>query len=105
MKSIIKNALLNAVATALYVAVAASFLFYAPKAFGEADGVLVPIAMLLLFVFSAAFTGLVMFGKPVVWYLDGNKKEATSLLVATLGIFFGIMLIVFAGLLFSLRAA
>lgn len=85
--SIIKNALIDACATALYVAAIASFLFYAPKVFGpqRADTVLVPIVMLLLFVFSAAFTGVLIFGRPILWYLDGKKKEAVALLFYTLG--------------------
>ena len=85
--TIIKNAILNALATALYVVAVASFLFYAPKVFGPPNTVLVPIMMLLLFVFSAAFTGLLILGRPVLWYLDGNKKEALSLLNLTLAIF------------------
>ncbi len=86
---IVKNAVLNALATAAYIAAVASFLFYAPKVFGtqKVDTVLVPIVMLSLLVFSAAFTGLLIFGRPAIWYLDGKKKEAVSLLALTLGIF------------------
>ena len=87
MTSIVKNAFVNAVATATYVVLVASFLFYAPKAFGGSDTVLIPISMLLLFVFSAAFTGVLIFGRPLAWYLDGKKKEALSLLASTLLIF------------------
>ncbi len=102
--SIIKNAALNAVVTALYVAVIASFLFYAPKVFGpnRTNTVLVPIVVLSLFVFSAAVTGILVFGQPVLWYLDGKKKEAISLLVYTLGIF---LLITIAALLALYLAA
>ena len=87
--TILKHATLNAVATALYIILIASFLFYAPKVIGPgpANTVLVPIVMLLLFVFSAALTGLLVFGRPVLWYLDSKKKEALSLLAATLLIF------------------
>jgi hypothetical protein len=100
--AILKTAALNAVATALYVAAIASFLFYAPKVFGpgRVDTVLVPIVMLSLLVLSAALTGLLIFGRPVLWYLDGKKKEALSLLVYTLGIFLLIMIAVLFMLLF-----
>jgi len=86
---IIKNAILNALATVLYIVVVASFLFYAPKIFGSDKGntVLVPIVMLSLLVFSVALTGVLIFGRPVFWYLDGKKKEAIYLLAYTLGIF------------------
>ncbi len=90
MKNIIlKHAAQNALATALYIIIIASFLFYAPKVIGPgpANTVLIPIVMLLLLVFSAALTGLLLFGKPVLWYFAGKKKEALSLLAATLLIF------------------
>lgn len=86
--TILKHAALNALATALYVILVASFLFYAPKTIVPGpDTVLVPIVMLLLFVFSAALTGVLVFGRPILWYVDGKKKEALSLLAATLLIF------------------
>ena len=77
-----------------YVSAVASFLFYAPKIFGRpANSALIPIAMLLVFVISAAFTGSLILGRPVLWYLDGKKKEALSLLISTLVIFLGITLV------------
>ena len=93
MQPITKRAAISALATAIYVVVVASFLFYAPKVFGPAHTVLVPITMLLLFVFSAALTGLLIFVQPALWYLDGRKKEALSLLTLTLGIFFILTLV------------
>ncbi|MBI4138920.1 hypothetical protein HY479_02100 [Candidatus Uhrbacteria bacterium] len=87
---ILKFAGLNALGTALYVALVASLVFYAPHIFGpeEKDTVLIPIAMLLLFVLSASVTSLLVLGRPVLWYLDGKKKDAVSLLLATLGFLF-----------------
>ncbi|MBI4481170.1 MAG: hypothetical protein HY651_14220 [Acidobacteria bacterium] len=105
MNPILKTALLNAAGTAAYVIAVASFLFYAPKIFGRPDNsVFIPIAMLLLFVFSAAFTGSLILGRPALWYLDGREKEALSLLFYTLGIFLGITLLALSAL-FILRAA
>ena|SRR3989338_7624649 len=99
-----KNALINALATFLYVAVVASFLFYAPKLFepNENETVLVPMVMLSLLVFSAAVTGTLIFGKPAIWYFDGKKKEALLLLVYTLGIFGVITMLAFFSLYFAL---
>jgi hypothetical protein len=94
--NIVKNALLNACAAALYVVAIASFLFYVPKSFGVADNVLIPIVMLLLLVFSVALMGVLIFGRPILWYLDGKKQEAFSLLAYTLVIF---LLITLAALL------
>ncbi len=75
--NIIKSALLNAFATALYIAGVASFLFYAPKVFQpeKADTMLAPMVMLMLFVFSVAFTGSLIFGRPILWYMDGKRKK------------------------------
>ncbi|MBI2514688.1 hypothetical protein HYV91_00645 [Candidatus Wolfebacteria bacterium] len=103
--NIIKNAFLHASTTALYVAAVASFLFYAPKVFEpqRADTVLIPIAMLLLFVFSAAITGVSIFGRPILWYLDGKKQEAISLLLYTLGFFLIITIIALSALFFFYR--
>ncbi len=100
--NIIKHAALNAITTALYVAAIGSFLFYAPKIFGPANAhtALVPIVLLLLLVFSAALTGLLIFGRPILWYLEGKKQEAVSLLIATLGIFLIITIIALATLYF-----
>ena len=57
--------------------------------------VFIPISMLMLFVFSAGFTGFLVFGRPIMWYLDGKKKEATSLLFYTLGILLLLTIVVF----------
>ena len=94
MNTIIKAAGVNAVLTALYVSAISSFLFYIPKIFDNTkpDTVLAPIIMLSLLVFSASLVGALIFGKPILWYLDGKKKEAVSLLFYTLGIFFVITL-------------
>ncbi|MEK7508128.1 MAG: hypothetical protein AAB602_03550 [Patescibacteria group bacterium] len=103
MKPIIKIAFLNAMLTFLYVAVIATFMFYAPTLFGKErnDTVLVPIVMLSLLVFSAALTGALIFGRPALWYVDGKKKEAILLLAYTLGIFFIITIIAVCALYFS----
>lgn len=85
-KSILKFAGINALGTFLYIGLVSSLMFNAPKIFGSdsKETVLIPIAMLLLFVVSASITGLLVLGRPIMWYLDGKKKEAVSLLVGTI---------------------
>jgi hypothetical protein len=97
---ILKFAALNALGTALYIALVSSFIFYAGDIFEDApkETVLIPIAMLLLLVLSASITSLLVLGRPILWYLDGEKKEAVSLLIATLGFLFLITLVAFFGL-------
>ena len=89
MKPILRVALLNALSTALYVTVVGSFLFYAAQMrLGQAKTILVPIAMLMLLVFSAALVGVLIFGRPLLWYLEGRKQDSLLLLAGTLAILF-----------------
>lgn len=57
------------------------------------------LAFLLVFVISAAVMGLLIFGKPILLYLDNFKKEAVSLLFYTLSFLILIAAIVFLILL------
>lgn len=97
-KNIIKNACIDAFLTALYIVLIATFLSNTSHIFGGDNGdsktVLIPIMMLLLLVISAAITGSLVFGRPILWYLDGKKKEAIYLLGYTIGILFIIAFIV-----------
>ena len=103
MKNTIKYAWINALATSAYIVLVASFIYILGNAFpGPDKTILIPIAMLLLFVFSAAFTGFLVFGRPVMWYLDGKRKEAIFLLFYTLAILFIITLVAFLILIFLL---
>lgn len=98
---IAKKAILNALGTAGYIVLVAHFFFYGSKIFGAGpDTVLAPITMLSLLVFSASLVGLLIFGRPVLWYWDGAKREAVSLLCYTLGAFLIITLAILSTLLF-----
>lgn len=95
MDKIIKRAFVDSVGTAVYIILVVSFMF-SLQSFPELeDTAFIPIAMLLLFVCSAAITGFLVFGKPVMLYIDGKKREAVSLLGYTIGILFLITLISF----------
>lgn len=88
MNKIRKTALLNALLTTLYIILVGGFMYYSSTIkIGRENTFLVPVALLLLFVCSAALTGFLIFGKPAQMYVDGKKKEALSLLFNTLGIF------------------
>jgi len=106
-KNIITNAIINAGATAVYVIGIATLLFRAERIFGPnsvKETILVPIAILLLLVISAAVTGLLVFGKSAMWYLDGKKKEAMSLFVCTIGFLVVVVIITLLGV-FLLKSA
>lgn len=68
-----------------YIAVVSLFMRYGEELFGKEDTYLTPIVFLTLFTLSAAIVGSLMFGKPIMMYLDGKKKEAVQLVGATIG--------------------
>lgn len=96
---IIKRALLNALGTAVYILSIVSFVFYLQKFSSKPDTILIPIAMLLLFVCSTAITGFLVFGKPVMLYIDGKKKEAVYLLGYTIVILLVLTVLAFMALI------
>jgi len=96
MEKVIGRAFIDAIGTAIYIILVASFMF-SLQSFSaiEVKTVIIPIAMLLLFVCSAAITGFLIFGKPVMLYIDGRKREAILLISYTIGILFLITLMAF----------
>lgn len=99
MQNILKRAFLNALGTAGYVVLVVLFVFSLQAFQQEPDTIFIPMAMLMLFICSAAITGFLVFGKPIMLYVDGKKREAVSLLAHTLGILFIITIIFFVFLL------
>lgn len=86
-KNVAINAIVNAGATATYILAVASFLTKVEKIFPQTaheDSILIPVVMLLLFVVSATITAFLVLGKPIMWYADGDKKEAIQLLIFTI---------------------
>jgi len=96
MGKITKYALINALSVCLYIFAVVSLINY--LAHGplqqEPDSILMPILVLMLLVISAATTGFLVFGRPIMWYIDGKKKEALTLLISTIGIIFLVMIVV-----------
>ena len=104
MKAVLRTALLNALFTALYVTVVGSLLFYAAQIrMGQTKTIIVPIAMLMLLVFSAALVGVLIFGRPLLWYLEGRKQDSLFLLSGTLAILFAITVVAFVTLIFLIQ--
>jgi hypothetical protein len=104
MNKIWRRAIINSVATAVYVTAVAGFMYFGTLIkLGRTNSILAPIALLLLFVFSASLTGFLIFGKPAQLYVDGKKKEALSLLTYTLVIFSVITLVTLASLIIFTR--
>lgn len=81
-----RNPFINALAGLLYISLVALLMFY-----GIADKfnntILIPIAMLSLFVFSAASMGYIFLYQPLQLFLEGHTKESVDLFIKTLVIF------------------
>lgn len=90
----------HALATLAYVALVATAMTQGERLAGEIEkSILAPIGFLLLLVSSAAITGFLVFGRPVMLYLDGKKKESVKFLASTIIFLFLITLIVFTTLI------
>lgn len=103
MHDILRKAFLNAIATAAYIVLVVLFVFSLQAFQGQPETIIIPMAMLMLFVCSAAITGFLVFGRPIMWYLDGKKKDAISLLAHTLGMLFIITIIFFVFMILYYR--
>ncbi len=102
---ILKQSLSYAAGAALYVAVVATVMQNAQKLFGGEgggkDSVLAPISILLLLVVSAATMGMLVFGKPIMLYIDGKKREAVAMAVGTICALAAFTVLLFVVLAFS----
>ncbi len=87
MKKIILSGLVQSVGLVIYILLVSLTLMNGESLFGADEGksFIIPAAMLLLLTFSAAVCAIAVFGRSVMWYIDGKKKEAVYLLGATMG--------------------
>lgn len=98
-KKIVLYGLMHAACAVCYVGLVALTMSRAEGLFGHVPKALGTMAFLLLFVVSAALMGLTIFGRPILWYLGGQKREALSLVYYTL-----IFLILITALVFFVLA-
>lgn len=98
-----KNPILNALAATAYISAVASLMYYGPKEVDQVDSVVVPIAMLSLFVLSAAVMGYLFVYQPVLLYFEGKKEEGVHFFLQTVGVFALVTAGVFCGLFFLAR--
>ena len=84
--NLIIRGLLHSFGVLLYIIVLTIFFSQANSWLGQTDHkILSPLLAMLLFVFSALLTGGLVLGKPIMLYIDGQKKEALKLLLFTGG--------------------
>ena len=96
---ITKQAGRNAFLAFVYVAAVGTFLSHASTIFGPKDTAFTPVAVLMLLVFSASLMGILIFGQPVMWFIDGKRKEALRLMAYTMGSLLVLLILTFAALL------
>lgn len=77
---------MNSFGVLAYTSLIAVFLANGERIFGGQDNhFLIPAVMLLLFVLSAAITGALVLGKPILLYTENKKSEALKLFFYTIG--------------------
>lgn len=94
----ILKSLRNALGVLVYVTGVALAMFNMEHAFDNEPSFLVPVIMLLLFIISAAVTGSLVLGKPIMLYLDNQKKEAFIFLFLTLAWLVSFIILILASL-------
>ncbi len=82
-----KNPIINALAGLLYIALVVSIMFYTPPFVDKVGGIVIPIGVLSLFVFSAASMGYIFLYQPLQLFLNGEKKKSVDLFIKTLAAF------------------
>lgn len=92
---LICRALLNSLGVLAYISVIALTLKNGEKIFGQVDNFMAPILFLLLFVFSALVTSLLVFGTSIYYWFKDLKKEAVKIFFYTVAWLFVIVLAVF----------
>lgn len=98
-----KTPLFHAAAATAYIGLISLFFYYGSSLFGPDDNVLMPMAMLSLFVLSAAVMGYLFIYRPILMYLEGNKTGAISFFFKTVGLFAAMTLVLFVFALFISR--
>ena len=88
-KKILKQGATCAALAVLYVAAIATLMTHLEAVFGpgpDTDGdIFAPMLFLLLLVVSVATMAVLVFGKPLMLYIDGKKREAVSMVLCTIG--------------------
>ena len=83
-----KKPFLHALGAALYIILIVSLMFNAEPILGDKeDTIFMPMAMLGLFVLSAALMGFLFLSEPLQLFLENKKNEAASFFLKTVGFF------------------
>ncbi len=83
-KKLVKISLINSLLVTLYVIGVALLMTNSNSIFGQANTVITGAAVLMLFVLSAVVVSVLILGRPLMMYPDGQKKESVWLLINTI---------------------
>ena len=103
MKKQIVHSLGHAILVGVYVSLVSLVMSHGSTWFGNEDTAWTPVAVLMLFVLSAAITASLVLGRPLLMFLDGKKKEALQFFGYTVGWLFIVTIIVFVVLAVTAR--
>lgn len=84
-KSIPLRSLLHSLGVLVYVTFVATIMQNGSAWFGKEDTIFTVITVLLLACISAATVGSLVFGYPVIMFLNGKKKEGVTMAMTTIG--------------------
>ena len=82
-----KNPYLHAVLASLYIVAIVLAINFGTQYAPPKDNLLMPMAMLSLFVLSASVMGYLFVFEPAQMYLSGKKQDAISFFLKTVGTF------------------
>jgi hypothetical protein len=85
MSTFSKTALYNALGIVVYILLIVLVMSNSNRLFGDTNKFLVQMGFLSLFVLSASVVGGLILGKPLMLYMDNQKKVAVSLFLQTVG--------------------
>jgi peptidoglycan/LPS O-acetylase OafA/YrhL len=100
-KNLLAIAFLHALGVLVYIMGVGWLMMNGDTIFGTQDNFWGPVMVLMLFVFSALVTSLLVLGRPIWLYLEGKKKKAVKMLSYTVGWMFVLLLIVFGARMIS----
>ncbi len=102
MNKLFSHPLGRALLTVLYIGGVVLFVGNMETIVGAEESLWFPVLALTLLVLSAATTGALVLGRPIMLYLEGKKGEAIRFFAQTLGWLFG-LLVVLVGIILVLR--
>lgn len=93
--SLFFRGLIQAVIAVVYIVIVVIVMNQSHNLFASNPEIISGVLMLLLFVVSVAVMALAVFGVPVMWYIDGKKKDAIELVLYTVGEMACVLIIAF----------